>query len=133
MPMLNPYESQEVTNEFPLLLAILFGLGLILLVASTYLLYIRKKDKEAQEKVPDWAINGAYPAFFLLLPFVLVVTAMLFLPKSWFGAELPEKKETPTEEVIQQGPKRFLNPDSLANIGREDTMKLDSAPTDRTP
>lgn len=133
MPMLNPYDSQEVSNEFPLLLAILFGLGLILLVASIYLLYIRKKDKESQQKVPEWAINSAYPAFFLLLPFVLVVTAMLFLPKSWFGAELPEKKETSTEEVIQSVPKRFLNPDSLANIGREDTISLDSAPANRRP
>jgi len=129
MPLLNPYGREMGESEFPLALAIIFGLGLILLGAAIFVLFIKKKDSPLRQRLPDWAINGAYPVFFLLLPFVMVVSVMLFLPKSWFGAERPASAPTQAASPSDPSNKRqFLNPDSLARLGQPDSIPADSAP-----
>lgn len=84
MDLYNPYDKPEVSQEFPWLLAIIFGLSVCVLIASIWVLWIRgKKDSPLRAQIPDWVLNIVYPAFFLLLPFVMLISTMLFFPCWW--------------------------------------------------
>ena len=83
MDLMNPYDKPEVSMGFPWGLGFAFALGILLLGVATYLLILRGKENERKEKVPEWAFNVAYAAFFLLVPFVLLISTMLFFPCWW--------------------------------------------------
>ncbi len=84
MDLMNPYNKPEVSQEFPWGLAVVFGLGIIGLAFSIYLLILRgSKDEEKKKQFPEWAYNLAYAGFFLLLPFIMLISTMLFFPCWW--------------------------------------------------
>ena len=84
MDLYNPYEDRVMEASFPVGLGIAFGICLLLLIASLFLILIKDKREEGRYKqIPDWAFVVAYPALYLTLPFVLVVMVMLIFPCWW--------------------------------------------------
>ncbi len=69
--------------DFPWGLGVVFVVGVLLLGASIYLLLLRGSESPRKEKVPEWIFSAAYPAFFLLLPFIMLISTMLFFPCWW--------------------------------------------------
>lgn len=102
MDLYNPYEKPEVSQEFPWVLAVIFGISIVVLGVSIWLLLLRGKDTETRKKLPEWVFNVAYPAFFLLLPFVMLVSTMLFFPCWW--KKCPEES-VGVEQVAPEQPK----------------------------
>gem|GEM_PF-2495537 len=83
MDLMNPYDKPEVSQAFPWGLGVFFVIGIILLVTSIYLLSVKGSKRPIAEKIPDWAYTVAYPTFLLLLPFVMLLSTMLFFPCWW--------------------------------------------------
>lgn len=86
MDLMNPYDKPDVGSDFPFFLGVIYVIATLLLLVSFYLLLIRtKKNHSIREKLPEWLFSAAYPAFFLTMPFVMVVTVMILFP-CWFKA-----------------------------------------------
>lgn len=106
MDLYNPYDKPEVSQAFPWGLAVAFGIGLVVLGVATWLLWIRGKESKMRAKVPDWAFNVAYPAFFLLLPFVMLLSTMMFFPCWW--KDCPDEP-APIEQQAPPSPEERSN------------------------
>ena len=107
MDLYNPYDKPEVSQEFPWGLAVIFGLAVLVLGVSVWLIWMRGRQTELRKKLPEWVFNVAYPAFFLLLPFVMLISTMLFFPCWWqdcpeegVGMEQVDPAEQPNKESV---------------------------------